>query len=103
MMLHDITLKLAILAHRRPRQQWDRNVWELTLATEEDSQGSTRIPHGLVVDHWRIPEFMYDKDRGLSFDFVPLNYGPGTLLNSDMCLESETQGPFVNLDTMTIT
>ena len=45
--VHDITLKLAILAHRLPRQQWDRNVWELTLATEEDSQGSTRIPHGV--------------------------------------------------------
>jgi hypothetical protein len=84
---HDITLTLAILSHRLPGQPWDRNIWDLTLATEQGSQGSTRISHGLVVDHMTIPEFMYDKEQGLMFDFVPLNHGPGGCMKSDMCLE----------------
>jgi hypothetical protein len=83
---HDITLKLAVLAHRLPGQQWDRNVWELGLATEEDSQGSTRIPHGLCVDHMSIPEFMFNKEQGLQFGLVPLNFGPGGRASSDTCL-----------------
>jgi hypothetical protein len=83
---HDITLKLAVLAHRLPGQQWDRNVWELGLATEEDSQGSTRIPHGLCVDHMSIPEFMFNKEQGLQFELVPLNFGPGGRASSDTCL-----------------
>ena len=84
---HDITVKLAVLAHRLPGQQWDRNIYELALATEEDSQGSTRIPHGLVVDNMTIPEFMYNKEQGLSFGLVPLNHGAGGTDSSDVCLE----------------
>ena len=88
---HDIALKLAILTNRLGGQEWDRNVWELSLATEQDSQGSTRIPHGLVVDQMTIPEFMFDKDQGLLFDFVPLNHGQvgggGLETKSDVCLE----------------
>lgn len=83
---HDICLKLAVLAHRLPGQAWDRNVWDLGLATEGDSMGSTRIPYGLCVDHMTIPEFMFNKERGLQFELVPLNFGPGGRASSDMCL-----------------
>jgi hypothetical protein len=74
---HDICLKLAILAHRKPGQQWDKRCWKLDLATEKDTQGSTRIPHGLVVDDMNIPEFSYNEKKGLDFAFLPLNHGPG--------------------------
>lgn len=72
---HDITLKLAILAHRGRGQFWDRSVWRLALATEEDSRGSTRVPHGLIVDQVKIPEFILSK-KALCFNIRPLLHGP---------------------------
>jgi hypothetical protein len=78
---HDIVLKLAILAHRKPGDVWDRNVWKLNLATEHDSQGSTRVPHGLVVDQVSIPGFRYNKQRGLEFEFCTLDHGPTGMVN----------------------
>mmetsp|Transcript_672 Transcript_672/g.843 ORF Transcript_672/g.843 Transcript_672/m.843 type:complete len:448 (+) Transcript_672:171-1514(+) len=83
---HDISLKLGILAHRMPGGHWDRKNWELTLATEADSRGSTRVPYGLCVDSLRIPEFMHDNVKGLTFGFPPLNHGPGGI-GTDVCLE----------------
>lgn len=74
---HDICLKMAVFAHLKPCQQWDRRYWNLSLATEDDSQGTTRIPHGLVVDDMCIPEFSFDETKGLEFNFSPLNHGPG--------------------------
>jgi hypothetical protein len=50
---HVLSLKLGILVHRRPGSRWDMNQYSLDLATEDDSQHSTRIPHGLIVDHAR--------------------------------------------------
>ena len=85
---HDISLKLAILAHRRPGEIWDKHKWKLDLATAEDSQGSTRVPHGLVVDQVSIPEFNYNRNEGLQFDFVPHGYGHGGGKGTrDKCLE----------------
>mmetsp|Transcript_8095 Transcript_8095/g.11765 ORF Transcript_8095/g.11765 Transcript_8095/m.11765 type:complete len:450 (-) Transcript_8095:428-1777(-) len=84
---HDITLKLGILAHRMLGDHWDRKNWELGLATDADSRGSTRVPHGLCVDNLRIPEFMFDNAKGLRFSFCPLKHGPGGRTNSDLCLE----------------
>lgn len=85
---HEISLRLAILAHRQPGSQWDRRVWKLALATADDSQGSVRVPHGLVVDQVSIPEFRFNKSQGLSFDFIPLDHGPGGgTLGRDTCLE----------------
>jgi hypothetical protein len=75
---HEISLRLAILAHRTPGAVWDRNVWKLALATPEDSQGSVRVPHGLVVDQVAIPEFQYNKQQGLTFEFKPLDHGFGS-------------------------
>jgi len=84
---HDISLKLAILAHRGKGRQWDRDVWKLALATENDSQGSTQIPHGLVVAQVKIPQFYYNRD-GVSFNIVPLDHGPaGGNQSIDQCLE----------------
>mmetsp|Transcript_52973 Transcript_52973/g.158568 ORF Transcript_52973/g.158568 Transcript_52973/m.158568 type:complete len:245 (+) Transcript_52973:993-1727(+) len=77
---HDLVIKIGILAHRGPGHRWDRNEWMLNLATNEDSQGSTRIPYGLAVDHVSVPDFLHDKD-GLQFEFVPLSFGSG-----DKCL-----------------
>jgi len=87
---HDIVLKLAVLAHRKRGGRWDRRVWKLALATEHDSQGSTRIPHGLIAnEQLRIPEFSYDAHSGLQFGFRSLRHGPGGMSNSgeEHCLE----------------
>jgi hypothetical protein len=78
---HDIAIKLAILANRNtPGATWDKRRWKLGLATADDSQGSTRVPHGLLVDVVSIPEFSLcrkgtDDSGGLNFDFVPLQHG----------------------------
>lgn len=77
---HDLSIKIGVLAHRGAGHRWDRNKWTLDLATTEDSQGSTRVPYGLVVDHVSVPDFLHDKD-GLQFEFVPLSFGSG-----DKCL-----------------
>jgi hypothetical protein len=75
---HEISLRLAVLAHRTPGAVWDRTVWKLALATPQDSQGSVRVPHGLVVDQVAIPEFQYNKQHGLTFEFHPLDHGFGS-------------------------
>ena len=74
---HNLKLKLGILAHRGRNERWDRTKYPLALATDDDSMGSTRIPHGLVVDHVTIPDFTYDPN-GLSFEFIPLTFGAST-------------------------
>jgi len=85
---HDICLKIAVLAHRKGGGRWDRNIWKLGLATEQDSQGSTRVPYGLVVDHVNVPEFHYNKAKGLDFKIGPLSYGQNIHVGSskDQCL-----------------
>ena len=91
---HVLTLKLGLLVHRRPGGRWDMNKYRLDLATEDDSQHSTRIPHGLIVDHARVPNFQYNPDEGLDFQFVPCSVGgeqprPGDVMKvkRDSCLE----------------
>jgi len=83
---HEISLRLAILNQRQPGAQWDRRIWKLDLATAHDAQGSLRKPEGLVVDHVAIPEFSYNKDKGLEFEFKPLKHGPGGGSAHDTCL-----------------
>jgi len=93
---HVLQLKIGVLVHRRPGGRWDKTKYQLALATEDDSQYSTRIPHGLIVDHARVPNFTYDPDEGLDFQFVPLSlFGQLPIGNSaqeeqeqpDHCLE----------------
>jgi len=86
---HDLLIKLGIMTQRRSGEKWDRNRWRLDLANEFDSQRATRIPHGVIVDHVTIPEFHYDKEQGLEFNFVPLAYGADDTSQSrrDNCLE----------------
>mmetsp|Transcript_22930 Transcript_22930/g.63828 ORF Transcript_22930/g.63828 Transcript_22930/m.63828 type:complete len:456 (+) Transcript_22930:93-1460(+) len=82
---HELVLKLGILAHRRSGQRWDKRKWALGLATDKDSRGTTRIPHGLLVDHVSIPDFKICKTEGkedLEFEFVPMPLGH----SSDQCL-----------------
>lgn len=71
---HELKLKIGILAHRGSHSRWDKNVYALQLATEQDSQGSTSIPYGLVIDHVSVPDFTCDHDA-LQFEFVPLRFG----------------------------
>lgn len=71
---HEIKLKIGILADRGRNERWDSTKFPLALATEDDSMGATRVPHGLVVDHVTIPDFTYDPD-GLLFEFSPLHFG----------------------------
>jgi hypothetical protein len=87
---HTLVLKLAVLAHRKSGERWDHNVYKLGLATRDDSQGSTRIPHGLIVDEVAIPEFRYSSDDGLQFELASLRHGPGGHgdgFKSDQCLQ----------------
>jgi hypothetical protein len=72
---HEIGLKLAILSHRNKGSQWDRRIWKLALATADDNQNSTRVPHGLIVDQVNIPEFEFSKERGAEFHFCSLAHG----------------------------
>jgi hypothetical protein len=82
---HDITLKLAILAHRGKNRQWDRDVWKLALATNHDAQGSTQVPHGLVVSQVKVPEFHLNKEA-LQFNVVRMQHGfQGS--GGDQCME----------------
>ena len=72
---HVLSLKLGILVHRRAGSRWDKSFYQLDLATEDDSQHSTRVPHGLIVEHARVPDFTFDPEEGLQFQFVPLSMG----------------------------
>ena len=82
---HEITLRLAILAHRGKNRQWDRDVWKLALATNNDSQGATQVPHGLVVSQVIVPGFQLNKEN-LSFDIVRMQHGSQES-GGDQCLE----------------
>ena len=80
---HQLKIKIGILAHRGPGGRWDSRQYPLALATESESRGSTRIPHGLVVEHVAIPDFDYSASE-LSFCFLPLEYGVGRSSSSKM-------------------
>ena len=84
---HDLCLKLGILSQRQPGGRWDRRKWKLALANESDTQGSIRVPYGLLVDK-QIPEFHYDKD-GLQFNLVKLEHGSAlqTIKDQDFYLQ----------------
>lgn len=71
---HDLVIKLGILAQRQSGARWDRRKWKLGLASESDTQGSVRIPFGVLVDHVRVPGFQIS-ERGLEFELAPLDYG----------------------------
>eukprot|EP00534_Pseudo-nitzschia_fraudulenta_P009519 CAMPEP_0201151214 /NCGR_PEP_ID=MMETSP0851-20130426/12181_1 /ASSEMBLY_ACC=CAM_ASM_000631 /TAXON_ID=183588 /ORGANISM="Pseudo-nitzschia fraudulenta, Strain WWA7" /LENGTH=526 /DNA_ID=CAMNT_0047428023 /DNA_START=255 /DNA_END=1835 /DNA_ORIENTATION=- len=71
---HDLVLKLGILAQRQPGGRWDRRKWKLGLANESDTQGSVRVPFGVLVDHVAVPGFQIS-DRGLEFELSPIDYG----------------------------
>lgn len=70
---HNLSLKLGILSQRQPGGRWDRRKWMLGLANESDTQGSIRIPYGLIVDHVKIPEF--EAKSGLDFELSELKHG----------------------------
>jgi len=88
---HTLTIQLGILQQRHKGGLWDRNKWRIALATEDDSLGSTSVPHGLLVDSVAIPEFMYNKKKGMSFDFAAIPFGNNTGYypgdESEQCLE----------------
>mmetsp|Transcript_11374 Transcript_11374/g.24635 ORF Transcript_11374/g.24635 Transcript_11374/m.24635 type:complete len:480 (+) Transcript_11374:105-1544(+) len=71
---HNLVLKLGILSQRQPGGRWDRRKWKLALANESDTQGTIRVPYGLLVDNVKIPEFHYD-ENGLEFELIPLKHG----------------------------
>ena len=73
---HTLKIKIGILADRGKGGRWDHHIYRLDLATSSDSQGSTSVPHGLIVDHVRAPDFTFDP-VDLGFEFVPLMYGLG--------------------------
>jgi len=83
---HNLKLKIGVLAHRGPGARWDRNVYRLGLATDTDSQGSTKVSYGLVVKHVTIPDFYYNAGD-LSFTFLPLEHGAAAWKSMDEYLE----------------
>ena len=72
---HTLTIQLGILQNRHSGGIWDRDKWKLSLANEDDSHGSTRVPYGLVVDTVKIPEFNVDTRKDVDFQFSPLPFG----------------------------
>ena len=74
---HELVLKLGILSQRQPGARWDRRKWKLGLANESDTQGSVRVPFGVLVDHVAVPGFQIS-DRGLEFEMCPIDYGSNT-------------------------
>jgi hypothetical protein len=60
-------------------------VWKLALATNNDSQGATQVPHGLVVSQVIVPGFQLNKEN-LSFDIVRMQHGFQES-GGDQCLE----------------
>ena len=84
---HDLVLRLGVLKHRQNRKRWDRRRWKLALATAEDTQDTIRIPHGLVVDHVRVPGFSCNKND-LRFNVLPMEIGGETEdMLPDLCLQ----------------
>ena len=85
---HNLVLRLGILQNRHPGAIWDRKNWKLGLANRDDSRGSTRVPHGLIVDNVQIPEFSID-EKSPTFEFAPLPFGPGgnCKVTTEECLE----------------
>ncbi|KAG7341736.1 hypothetical protein IV203_023689 [Nitzschia inconspicua] len=89
--LHNVQLKLAILSHRSKNRTWDATVWKLALATEADSQYSTRIPYGMIVDQVKIPGFAFNRHRGLQFEFCPLQHGSTNASFRPSTIKKETK------------
>jgi hypothetical protein len=84
---HDLILRLGVLRHRQPRKRFDRRRWKIALASAEDTQDTIRIPHGLVVDHVRVPGFTHEKSK-LQFEVVPIEFGSETEeMQPDQCLQ----------------
>ena len=90
---HEICLKLAVLANRKADARWDRQLWQLGLATEKDSMGCVRVPHGLIVGDLNIPEFKHDND--LKFHFESLDIGPGGTRMGERCLTVKIKVKYV--------
>ena len=87
---HEVKIKLGIMKHRQKGKRWDSRKWTVGLATEKDSQNTIRIPHGLIVDHVQIPEFICNRDR-IRFDLCRLTKF-GVEGGSRVFDESESQG-----------
>ena len=84
---HGLVLRLGVLKHRQNRKRWDRRRWRLALATAEDTQDTIRVPHGLVVDHVRVPGFSCNK-KNLKFDVLSMEFGGETEdMLPDSCLQ----------------
>lgn len=78
---HNLCLKLGILTGREKGGRWDKNVWKLALANESDTQGSIRVPYGLLVNNTTVRAFHYDDERGLDFQLRPLHFGVAAISN----------------------
>lgn len=92
---HNLVLRLGILKHRQRHKRWDKTRWKLSLATEADTEGTIDTPHGTIVDHVQVPGYSYNKQRGLDFEFLPLEFGSQqrnsnsktTMSSRDHCLQ----------------
>lgn len=72
--------------------RWDHNVYKLGLAREQESKGSTRVPHGLVMEHCHVPDFAFNH-KDIRFQFIPLTYGSKEKLERERDLYLEVTLP----------
>jgi len=66
------------------------NRWKLAQAKHDNTHDTIRVPHGLIVDHVRVPGLIFWQ-KGLKFEFLPLDFGSGMQNQKDTCLRVKLQ------------
>ena len=87
---HEITIKLGAVADMHHNRRWCCRAWKLALVTEVDSQGSTRIPHRLLIDNASIPGFIRSSEE-LMLKFSSSQFGPTNHDDHDTTLQVKTE------------
>ena len=77
---------MGIVADRHHNRRWDFRIRKLSLATEADSQGFTRTPHGLLIDNASMPDFIRSSEE-LIFKFLSSKFGPTNHDNHNATLQ----------------
>ena len=72
---HEVTIQLGTVANRHCNHRWYCWMWKLSLATQEGSQGPTRIPHGLLIDNAYVSDFVRSSEE-LMLKFASPQFSP---------------------------
>ena len=77
---------MGIVADRHHNRRWDCRIRKLSLATEEDSQGFTRTPHGLLIDNASMSDFIRSSKEFI-FKLASSKFGLFNHCNHDVNLK----------------